>query len=80
MWDVCLCDGVLHSPEQEPIPSRHMKVQNHECRDFPAGPVVKNPPCNARDVGLIPCRGMKIPHAEEQLSLLATTTEPAHHN
>ena len=54
MWDVCLCDGVLHSPEQEPIPSRHMKVQNHECRDFPAGPVVKNPPCNARDVGWIP--------------------------
>ena len=25
--------------------------------DFPGGPVVKNPPCNAGNVGLIPDRG-----------------------
>ena len=43
--------------------------------DFPGGPVVKNPPSNAGDVGLIPGRGTKIPHAAGQLSLHATTTE-----
>ena len=37
--------------------------------DFPGGPVVKNPPCNASDVGLIPGWGTKIPHTGEQLSL-----------
>ena len=31
-------------------------------RDFPGGPVVKNPLCNAEDVGLIPGQGTKIPH------------------
>ena len=36
--------------------------------DFPGGPVVKNPPCNAGDVGLIPgedltsCRATKLMH------------------
>ena len=37
-------------------------------RDFPGGPVVKNPPFNAWDVGLIPGQGTKIPHATLQLS------------
>ena len=45
-------------------------------RDFPGGPVVKNPSCNAGDQGSIPGRGTKTPHAEEQLSQSATTTEP----
>ena len=31
--------------------------------DFPSGPVVKNPPSNARDVSLIPGQGTKILHA-----------------
>ena len=31
--------------------------------DFPGGPVVKNPTSNAGDVGSIPGRGAKIPHA-----------------
>ena len=44
-------------------------------RDFPGGPVVKNPPSNAGDVGSIPGQGTKIPHATGQLSLSATTTE-----
>ena len=48
--------------------------------DLPHGPVVKNLPCKAGDVGLIPGRGTKPPHAREQLSPHATTTEPAHHN
>ena len=45
--------------------------------DFPGGPVVKNPPSNAGDVGSIPGRGTKIPRAMEQLSLNAAATESA---
>ena len=42
--------------------------------DFPGGPVVKNPFCNAGDdSGLIPGRGTKIAYAAEQLSPRATT-------
>ena len=48
--------------------------------DFPGGPVVKNPPSNAGDAGLIPGRGTRIPHASGQLSPQATTTEPTSHN
>ena len=38
--------------------------------------MLKNLPCNAGDLGLIPGRGTRIPHAVEQLSPSATTTEP----
>ena len=38
--------------------------------------MVKNLPPDAGDTGLIPSQGTKIPHATEQPSLLATTTEP----
>ena len=31
--------------------------------DFPGGPVVKNPPCNAGDTGSIHGWGTRIPHA-----------------
>ena len=48
--------------------------------DFPGGPVVKNRSCNAGDAGSVPGWGTKIPHATGQLSLRATTTEPACHN
>ena len=34
-----------------------------QCRHFPGGPVVKNLPCNAGDLGLIPGWGTKTPHA-----------------
>ena len=36
--------------------------------DFPGGPVVRNLPSNAGNLGLIPGRGTKIPHATGQLS------------
>ena len=49
--------------------------QELEERDFPGGPVVKNPPANAGDVGSIPGQGTKTPHAVGQLSPRATTTE-----
>ena len=42
---------------------------------FAGGPVVKNLPANAGGTGSIPGSG-KIPHAEEQLSPCAPTTEP----
>ena len=42
---------------------------------FPGGAVVKNPPANAGGHGFEPC-SVKIPHATEQLSPCATTTEP----
>ena len=42
---------------------------------FPGGTVVKNPPANSRGHRFKPWSG-KIPHAAEQLSLCATTTEP----
>ena len=48
--------------------------------DFPGGPVVKNPPSSAGNVGSIPGRGTKIPHAVGQLSPYAATTEPVRHN
>ena len=43
-----------------------------DAQGFPGGAVVENPPANA---GFEPWSG-KIPHATEQLSLCATTTEP----
>ena len=45
-------------------------------RDFPGGPVVKNPPCNAGDAGSIPGQRTEIPEAERQLSLWAAATVP----
>ena len=42
---------------------------------FPGGPVVKNPPANAGNMGLIPSLGGSH-NAAEQLSSWATTMEP----
>ena len=47
-------------------------------RDFPAVPVIKNPPSNSGEAGLIPGLGSKIPHDMEQLSPSATNTKTAH--
>ena len=49
-------------------------------RDFPDCPVVKNPPCNAGDTGLIPGQETKIPHATEQLSPCCHSLEAVCHN
>ena len=48
--------------------------------DFPIGPMVKNPSSNAGDLGSIPGRRTKIPHAVGQLSWNATTRELTHGN
>ena len=51
------------------------KTNKTKNRDFPGGPVVKNPPSNAGDLGSILGWGTKIPHATGQLSPHAPTTE-----
>ena len=56
-------------------PKRKENEQKRQQRDFPGGPVVKNPPTNAGDAGSIPGQGTKIPRAAGQLSLCATTRE-----
>ena len=57
-----------------------MNYQEMKLTDFPHGPVVKNTLCNARDVGLIPSWGTKIPHAFELLSTCTPTTVSVYHN
>ena len=57
-----------------------MKKQITNHRDILGGPVVKNLPSNAEDMGSITDQGTKISHATGQLSLHATTREPAHCN
>ena len=52
-------------------------MQSKHGRDFPSGPVVNNPSCNAADVDSVPGQEAKTPHASEQLSPQATTSEPA---
>ena len=43
-----------------------LKKKKSLLRDFPGGPVVKNPPSNARDAGWIPGGGTRFPHAAGQ--------------
>ena len=47
---------------------------------LPGGPVVKNLPCNAEDVGSIPGWRTKILHATVQLTPGTTTAEPRSRN
>ena len=52
------------------------QAENFKCsKNFSGGPVVKNPPANSGDTGSISGQRTKIPHAVEQVSLCATTTE-----
>ena len=44
-------------------------------RDFPGGPVVKNPLCNAGDMGLLP--GICMPQLERSLCM-TTKTQRSH--
>ena len=50
-------------------------LQKPYCRDFPGGPVVKNPPAIAGDFGMISGPETEIPHVPGQLSMQAVTTE-----
>ena len=55
---------------------RELKSIKLEMRDFPGGTVVKNHACQCRGHRYKPW-SRNIPHAAEQLSPCATTTEPA---
>ena len=57
-----------------------IKRRKTQHRDYPGGPVVKNPPCNSGDLGSIPSQGTKIPYALEPLSPSAPTPEPKYRN
>ena len=52
-----------------------MLYRKPRCRDFPGGPVVKNPPSTAGDVGSISDRGTNVPRALWQLSPRTMTRE-----
>ena len=51
-------------------------ILKNEYRDFPGGPLVKNPPSNQWDKASIPGCGTKIPHAAEPLSPHTTIKKP----
>ena len=55
----------------------NVEVKKIKTWDFPNGPMVKDPPGNAGDAGWTPGLGTKTPHATEQLSPCAPTTEPS---
>ena len=59
---------------------QRMKKQITNHRDILGGPVVKNLPSNAEDMGSITDQGTKISHARGQLSPLTTTREPTYCN
>ena len=58
----------IHLPQRQSQLFVNVFYTRLKNRDFPGGPVVKNLPCNAGDVGSIPDRGAKASHAAEQLS------------
>ena len=58
------------------LPHQARLVLLKKCWDVPGGPVAKNLPSNAGDVGLIPGWGTKIARTTGQLSPSATTREP----
>ena len=57
-----------------------LKFKIQDDWDFPGGPVVKNSPSNAGDVGLIPGQKTEILHTEGQLNLCSAIREFAHRN
>ena len=53
----------------------HFIIKNKNLGVLPNGPVVKNLPSNAADVGWIPGQGTKIPHAKGGASESANHSE-----
>ena len=63
--------GIIEHPDDR-TSMRRFKM---EFRGFPGGPVVKNPPFKAEDVGSIPVQGTKIPYAVEQPNASVATAK-----
>ena len=62
------------------LPATVCRSKRSLWRGLPWWSVIKNPPWNEGNAGLIPGWGPKRPHAMEKLSLHPTTTEPVGHN
>ena len=57
--------GKLEAGESKEIDSFYEASEgNTALRDFPGGPVIKNPPCNAGDMGSILGRGYSVAAAQ----------------
>ena len=65
IWCVCVCVCVCTAIYSKRAGKFSLKMSY---REFPDSSVVKNPPCNAGDTGLMPSQGTKIPHTAGQLS------------
>ena len=65
------CSKIIWTPNKtlksESVSDLHFLIKY---RDFPGGPVVKNLPANAGDMGSTPGPGARIPHASGQLNLV----------
>ena len=75
---VTLAHGRAHGQRAQVSQGKQIiiTVKKPNRSDFPGGPVVKNPPCNAGDLGAIPGGGTKILYATDLLSPRAATREP----
>ena len=89
-WYLCCDDVYLHELDillnylhWSWLENRHIRTSKFTklkevCTDFPGGPVVKNPPANAGDMGSIPSSGrFHMPWGN--LSPCAATTEPVYY-
>ena len=71
------CRQMLYHLSHEGSPAVDYIRVNNQPRDYPGGPVIKNPPSNAGDAGSILGQRTMIPHATGQLTLHATAKELA---
>ena len=70
--------SIIMIPKAKKLKKRNLQTNTsykNICREFPGGPVVKNPTFNSGDAGSTTGWGTKIPHATGQLSPSTTTTE-----
>ena len=60
-WEGGWGRGKLEIISTYKLPYIKQQIKTTTYRDFPGGPMVKNPPSNAGDAGSIPGRGTKTP-------------------
>ena len=63
-----------------PRPAAPGNVLEMQVWDFPGGPMVKDPPYGAGEVGSIPGQGAKIPTCCRTTKPVRCNSEPARHN
>ena len=68
--------SVEHCSNKSMFKKRSILKLHEKYKDFPGGPVVKNPPSNARDMGLIPGWGTKIPQATKPVCFIEDLAQP----